>query len=54
MKYLFYLRNVIIDLFHYTALRKLGFSFSDILYMEFHPKDKSKKVKEIIDNNRNK
>lgn len=54
MKYLFYLRNVIIDLFHYNELRKLGFTFHDIWYNEFHPKDKSKKVKEIIDNRKNK
>lgn len=54
MKYLFYLRNVFIDLCHYRGLKKLGFTFHDIWYNEFHPKDKSKRVKEIIDKNKNK
>lgn len=49
MKYFRYFFNVIVDLIHYNEMRKMGFTFHDIWYNEFHPKDKSKKVQEIID-----
>lgn len=49
MKYFRYLFNAIIDLIYYNKMRKMGLTFRDIWYYNFHPKDKSKKVKEIID-----
>lgn len=47
MKYFRYILNVFEDLTHYNTMRKFGFSFYDILYYEFHPKEKAKKIEEL-------